>query len=163
RKGLAARADRLMTDALALVDKDKSAAIAGLRNAARIWPQLPKLLEKLRELDNEHPVLFVGVSSLPRYLSPALAVTDPEKQAVALLCEGLVGQSPGPGEGWHYETALAEGRPEVIPLGREFLLARDAFWSDGRRVVAADLRHTVTLLKQPGLIGRDAEWAKLVE
>jgi ABC-type oligopeptide transport system substrate-binding subunit len=163
RKGLIAKADRLMTDALALVEKDKSAAIEGLRNAARVLPQLPKLQEKLRELDNEHPVVFVGVSSLPRYLSPALAATDSEKQAVELLFESLVKPSAGTRGGWHYEPALAEGRPRVIPRGREFRLARDAFWSDSKRVSAADIRHTVSLLKQPGLTGRDSEWGQLVE
>jgi ABC-type oligopeptide transport system substrate-binding subunit len=161
RKGLRSRADRLMNDALA--QKDKSSQIEGLRNAARVWPQLSKLQDKLSELDREHPVLFVGVRSLPRYLSPALAATDAEKQAVELLFESLVQASPGPGGGWHYDPVLAEGRPRVISRGREFRLARDAFWSDGQRVSAADIRHTVTLLKQPGLTGRDAEWANLVE
>jgi ABC-type oligopeptide transport system substrate-binding subunit len=161
RKRLIARAEKMMADALAQDDAAKK--IEGLRQAARVWPELPRLQEKLRELDREHPILYVGVNHLPRYFSPATAVTDPEKQAVELLFEGLVKPSAGPAGSWTYTPTLAVTRPRVIPLGREFQLARDAFWSDGRRVSAADIRHTVGLLKQRDLPGRDSGWARLVE
>jgi ABC-type transport system substrate-binding protein len=63
----------------------------------------------------------------------------------------------------YYNPGLAEAEPRIIPLGREFQLARDAKWSDGQRVTVADVRQTVNLLKAPNLTGRVPEWAKLVD
>src|SRR5262249_8360129 len=46
------------------------------------------------------PILYVGVRSLPEFLSPATAWTDAERQAVELLFESLVtvGTDPSLGE-----------------------------------------------------------------
>jgi peptide/nickel transport system substrate-binding protein len=162
RKGLMARAKRMAERAERLAEKDKERAVRILRQAAQIWPQ-PNLQDKLRTLDNEHPVLYVGVKSLPKYLSPATAWTDAERQAVELLFEGLVEPYFDAGGVWRYHPALAEGRPRVTFLGREFQLAHDAFWSDGKRVTATDVRHTVGLLKKADLAGRNTAWADLVE
>jgi ABC-type transport system substrate-binding protein len=163
RKGLAEAAAKLVKEAGALVEKDKAGAIDRLRKAAKIWPQLPDLLDKLRTLDRDHPILYVGVRALPTHFSPATAVTDTDRQAVELLFEGLVKQSTAAGGALRYNPALAEGRPRVVPHGREFTLARDAFWSDGRRVTATDVRHTVHLLKSADLDGRNSAWGRLVE
>jgi ABC-type transport system substrate-binding protein len=54
------------------------------------------------------------------------------------------------GVGERYRPVLASGRPELLPLGREFALARDAFWSDGTPVTSMDVRHTVDLLRKQG-------------
>jgi ABC-type transport system substrate-binding protein len=162
RKSLIAKAQRLLAEGNALAETDRAAAVDKLRSASQVWPQLPELQEKLRELDREHPVLYVGVRTLPVYLSPATAWTDSEKQAVELLFEGLVQGSFEDGT-WHYRPVLSVGRPRVIPLGRQFELVPDAEWSDGKQVTAADIRHTVQLLKRPKLPGRNPEWARLVE
>ncbi len=164
RQGLRQKTERMVGEADALAaERKKSVAIYRLRQAIRLWPQLPGLQAKLNKLDDEHPILYVGVDRLPEYLSPATAWTDPEKQAVELLFEGLVKPCDEAGRGCRYRPALAEGRPRVIPVGREFQLARDAFWSDGNRVTATDVRDTVQLLKSDRLAGRNSEWARLVE
>jgi ABC-type transport system substrate-binding protein len=163
RKGLKEAAQKLVQEANELGDKDKAGAIDRLRRAAKIWPQLPDLQDKLRAADRDHPILYVGVRALPQAFSPATAVTDTERQAVELLFEGLVKPSTLAGGAPHYNAALAESRPRVVPHGREFVLPRDALWSDGKRLTAADVRHTVHLLKSPELPGHNSAWARLVE
>src|SRR5262249_23712725 len=81
RKALITKAERLQAEGIGLAEKDKAAAVEKLKQASLVWPHLPELQEKLRELDRDHPVLVVGVHSLPVYLSPATACTDTEKQA----------------------------------------------------------------------------------
>lgn len=162
RKALITAAQKLMDEADALMDKDAATAIARLRSAAKIWPQLPGLQDRIRARDRAHPILYVGVRKLPEFFSPAAAVSDTERQAVELLFEALVKPSTAAGGALHYNGALAEARPRVVPCGREFSLARDAFWSDGNPVTGADVRETVKLLKDQNLPGRDSAWAKLV-
>jgi ABC-type oligopeptide transport system substrate-binding subunit len=162
RDALKAKAKELAAEANDLIaKKDLPAAVDRLRKAQQIWPALKVLQVKLVQLNTEY--LRVGVRNLPEYLSPALAATEAERQAVELLFEGLVKPTLVPGVGWQYPPGLAEGRPRVIPLGREFRLAEDAFWSDGKRLTATDIRHTVELLKRTDLPGRIPAWAKLVK
>ncbi len=136
-----------------------------LKQAEETWPSLPGLREYRLELSREYPVLNVGVRQLPRYLSPARAWTDSELRGVELLFESLVKQHPDELGVMRYEAGLAEGRPRVIPLGRQFHLPRNGQWSDGSRrpVTASNVRDTVRLLKEGRGTGRSAEWGKLLE
>jgi peptide/nickel transport system substrate-binding protein len=163
RKGLKSRASDLMKQGLELVKTDRSGAIEKLREASKVWPDLDGLQDTLRNLDNEHPVLYVGVAQLPEYMSPALAFSDAEKQAVELLFDGLVKRAPEEGGVWTYRADLALTRPRVIPLGREMLLDPGAKWSDGTPLKAADVQNTVRLLKKEDLQGRNTAWANLMD
>jgi ABC-type oligopeptide transport system substrate-binding subunit len=46
-----------------------------------------------------------------------------------------------------YEPALARDRARVIPLGRQFDLIPNAYWSDGSQVTAMDVQRTLAILK----------------
>jgi peptide/nickel transport system substrate-binding protein len=109
------------------------------------------------------PVLYVGVRSLPEWLSPATAWTNPERQAVELLFERLVREVYDNELGERYLPGLADGLPEVIPGGRRCRLRPDARWSNGKRVTAFDVRQTTSYLKNPRLPGWTPEWTELVE
>src|SRR5262249_49429725 len=65
-----------------------------LKQAEDTYPQLPGLKGFRINLGRAHPVLRVGVPHLPRFVSPALAATDVERQAVELVFESLVKLSP---------------------------------------------------------------------
>ncbi len=86
---------------------------------------------------------------LPEYLSPALAWTDAERQAAALIFEGLAEARHDRKLGTHYRPRLAEQLPAGTGIRRPLTLRRDLYWSDGQRVTAADVRHTLALA-QPG-------------
>src|SRR5262249_41127239 len=123
-------------------------------DARVIWPRLPGLENFLRQQERKYPILFVGVRELPQYFSPATAATDTERQAVELLFESLVRPEytvlqSGQKEqvSCRYGAGLTDGRPRLVALGREFLLPRDAFWSDGKPVTANDVQRTVVLLQ----------------
>jgi ABC-type transport system substrate-binding protein len=163
RRGLKARASDLRDEGRALAKTDTAAAIDKLREATKVWPDLDGLREELSALDSQHPVVYVGVSRLPRYFSPALAWTDPEKQAVELLFDSLLKRIPERGGLSFYRPSLALAPPRVIHLGRELFLDEQAKWSDGSRLTAADIAHTVSLLKKPDLPGRNTAWARLVD
>jgi peptide/nickel transport system substrate-binding protein len=108
------------------------------------------------------PVLYVGVRSLPERLSPATAWTDPERQAVELIFERLVREVYDDELGERYVPGLAEELPQVIPGGRRCRLARDAYWSNGKRVTAKDVRDTILRLLNPKLPWRTSEWTELM-
>ncbi|MGE3807084.1 MAG: ABC transporter substrate-binding protein [Gemmataceae bacterium] len=98
-------------------------------------------------LGQEPKILYVGVQQLPEFLSPATACTNAEQQAIELLFQALVRAEQEPGIGQRYYPELAAELPAVVPLGREYRLADAAKWSDGNRVLAVDVRHTVDLLR----------------
>jgi ABC-type transport system substrate-binding protein len=147
---------------LAKENKIKEAA-ALLQEAEDIYPQLPGLHDYSLKLSNKYPILYVGVLELPENLSPATAVSDSEKQAVELLFEGLVRLSPGPAGSQMYEPVLAADMPSLQPLGREFHLLRNARWSNGKLMTAADVRQTIRLLTDKNWPGRIPEWSELME
>lgn len=135
-----------------------------LRQALEIWPRLPGLRDDYLRLSNTHGILRVGVRDLPEKLSPPLAFTDSERMAVELLYEGLVKLSPDGAGGLRYQPGLSEGRPRLVPLGRQFTLARQAYWSNGKPVTAADVSHTVQLLfKDPKWTYYNPAWAALID
>jgi ABC-type oligopeptide transport system substrate-binding subunit len=115
------------------------------------------------KLSDSYPVLYVGVRKLPDYLSPGTAFTDCERQVIELLFESLVKPVYEPGHGQRYVPGLAEGRPRLVSLGRQFQLAEGARWSNGERVTTTDVQGTVRLLKDKDWLGYSPEWADLVE
>ncbi len=143
--------------------KDPQKAAEELRLAAEVFPRLPGLSDQLHEVDRSYPILRVGVRELPREMLPGLATTDVERQVGELLFEGLIRVRPQRNGGQLYEPVLAAGLPRLVPLGRQFHLARGASWSNGESVTAADVRATVLLLKDPQWPGHDPALAKLIE
>jgi peptide/nickel transport system substrate-binding protein len=163
RRRLHELAEELVKEAEALKKTNPKAAIDKLEQAQQLDPRLPGLQTDLLKMQNAYPILYVGVRSLPKFLSPALAWTDPEKQAVELIFESLIRPSYDKTYGQRYFPGLAPELPRLIPLGRQFQLAKDAYWSDGERVTSADIRHTSQLLADRGLSGRSSEWEELVK
>jgi ABC-type oligopeptide transport system substrate-binding subunit len=135
-----------------------------LYEAEQTWPQLPELRSFKRELGWEYPILRVGVRGpLPKYFSPAWACTDNERRIIEMLFEGLVKRVPDEAGGFCYRPALAEALPQVVPLGRQFDLPRNAFWSDGRRLNAIDIRNSLDLLKSGKGVGLSRVWGTLLD
>jgi ABC-type transport system substrate-binding protein len=160
------QAEGLFARAKEIVEKDSSRrqeALDLLRRAEQVYPRLPGLHDYRLKLDNALAVLRVGVRDLPVNLSPNLACTDPEKQAVELLFEGLVNVSYEPDMGQYYTPGLSEGRPLLVPLGRLFQIDHSAFWSNGKPVTALDVRHTVRLLKNPKWSGYTHAWEEFLD
>lgn len=129
-----------------------------LEQAEEIYPSLPGLRELRQKLDSENPVLRIGVRRLPVRMSPALACTDDELQAVELMFEGLV-ELGLEDQGGRYRPALAQGRPRMIPLGRQFTLPRDAYWSNGQPITSADVTETIRMLRDEAWAARAPAWA----
>jgi ABC-type transport system substrate-binding protein len=92
-------------------------------------------------------VLYVAVPELPENLSPATAWTTAERQALDLLFSRLVQVRLDEPPGQRYESDLAIKLPQRDGLHQHVELRRDALWSDGERVTAADVRHTAQLLR----------------
>jgi ABC-type transport system substrate-binding protein len=134
-----------------------------LKMAEETWPQLPGLRAYRMELDEKHPVLHVGVRDLPVLLSPAKATTDTEIRALDLLFEGLVKACPDAEGVICYRPGLAEGRPRVVPLGREFRLPRNALWSNGQPLTSSDVRYSLSLLAQAQPTALPPAWTKVLD
>jgi ABC-type oligopeptide transport system substrate-binding subunit len=167
---------KLRTEAEALLDRAKKLApkkndadtlqhILGLiRQAEETWPQTPGLNAFKSEMRAEHPILRVGVrGQLPKYLSPGWACTDAERRAVEMLFEGLVKLSPDKTGVCRYRPGLAEYRPKVVSMGREFQLPRNATWSNQQTLNSGDIRFTVKLLKDGVGSGRSCVWGQLLD
>jgi ABC-type transport system substrate-binding protein len=155
------KADDLMKkakDSQARGDIDN--AMQTIRIAEKIDPSTPGLRDLQLQLRGSIPKsLGIGVREVPQHFLPSTAVTDSEKQALDLLFESLVRVRERPGIGQVFESVLTETAPEVIPLGRRFQLARDAYWSNGEPVSAADVRATVEFRLRRGL---DPMWNVLM-
>jgi ABC-type transport system substrate-binding protein len=162
RRQLSQQARKLLAEAREAAKSDRSRAIGLLQQATEIWPRLEGLQDEQLKLNNSYPILYVGVRNLPRQLSPATAGIDSERQALALIFESLVAWRHDPQGGQTYQGQLARGRPVPVQLGRQFSLAADAFWADGRQVTAADVRHTVQLLLKTPSVGASAGFDKLL-
>jgi ABC-type oligopeptide transport system substrate-binding subunit len=134
-----------------------------LAEASRIYPRLPGLQDARLHLDNTYPILRVGVRDIPRHFWPGTEQTDADRRAVELMFESLVRLRYDKERGQSYEPELAVDRPRVVPLGREFQLIRNAFWSDGKQVTAVDVLRTVQLLKKSNWPGHTPEWTDLIE
>jgi peptide/nickel transport system substrate-binding protein len=153
RSALRERAEKLVAEA-----KEMPGAQQKLQEALDLWPRLPGARDELEKQRQTYQVLRVAVRTLPEALSPATASTDVEKQALELLFEGLVQSRTHPILGRTFRPLLVEDLPEGGTSLRT-RLRRDIFWSDGSRLTAADVRHTL-LLNRPG---RGFAWRDLLE
>ena len=114
--------------------QDLEAAAEKLRQAEELWPTLPGFEDRQLKIRQKYPILRVGVRQLPKYLSPHTALTDSELRAVEMLFESLVKFSPDESGVGRYHPDLAEGRPQVVDLGRQFQLPANAYWCDPQKV-----------------------------
>jgi ABC-type transport system substrate-binding protein len=132
-----------------------------LREAEELYPALEGLRNLRAEVRQKYPILRVGVRELPQYMSPNTAVSDPELRAVELIFEGLVKFAPdGAGRG-RFEPGLAEGRPQVIELGRSFRLPGNALWSDNEPLTLDDVKATMQALRDGRGPGHSLAWQNL--
>jgi ABC-type oligopeptide transport system substrate-binding subunit len=143
-------------------EQDPSVKQGLLSRALELAPDLNGLSEELGKVAEHYKILKVGVRHRPEYFSPAWAATDAERRAVELLFESLVRYSPDEQGVWRYRTALAEGRPRLIPGGRRFRLPDNALWSNGRPIILPDVRETVNLLRQGKGQGLSPAWGELL-
>jgi peptide/nickel transport system substrate-binding protein len=163
-KVLKNRAEELVAEAREREKSDRGRAMELVITAESIWPSLPGLQDYSLKLRNKlPPTLEVGVRDLPEKLSPAAAVTDSERQAVELLFESLVKPVDVEGVGQEYVPALAQGTPQVIPLGRKFQLVRGAVWSDSddkkeNKVGSGDVVFTIKMLHASA-----PQWTELID
>ncbi len=164
--GLRTQAMRLLEEAKTYKDKPQEAR-KRVELAAEICPSLPDLAEELARMDQDHPFLRVGVRELPVKMIPGQAVTDADLRAVELMYEGLVKLRESPGVGQSYEPGLSAGAPRLVPLGREFRIARGASWADGSPVTVGDVKETLRFMKQeerqPRWVGFSPMWNSMVE
>jgi peptide/nickel transport system substrate-binding protein len=147
RNGLRGHALTLLKESR---DQPDAKAVALLEQALAIWPRLPGLRDELEQRKQSYQVLYVAVRDLPEYFSPARAWSDAERQAVALIFEGLAEARHDARLGTHYRTRLAEQLPAGTGVRRPVTVRRDVYWSDGQRVTAADVRHTLEVLAKSG-------------
>jgi ABC-type transport system substrate-binding protein len=161
RKGLRAAAESLLTDAKAK-DLSDTKAVALLQQAQAFWPRLPGLRDELAVRNRNYQTLHVAVRDLPGFLSPALAWTDSEHQAVELIFEGLVQVHDDIKLGPRYRPALLDHLSGGTGVKRPLELRRDAYWADGERFTAADVRHTIELLTRAGQPG-SSDWRDLLD
>lgn len=143
--------------------KNERRAHALLLQAEQTWPQLPGLSKFKAELNNDYPILHVGVRGpLPKYFSPAWACTDSERRAVEMLFESLVKLVPDGSGGFRYGRGLAESSPKVVPLGRLFQLPPRAAWSDRRLLTSGDIDFSLNHLQAGTGVGRSRVWGDLL-
>jgi ABC-type transport system substrate-binding protein len=159
------QADDLFKRAKKIYDErpDDREVDALLQRVRETWPGMPELRAFEDKRGKNHPTLRVGVRSPPKFISPGLACTDSDRRAVELVFESLVKLSPGEGGAASWRPALAEGRPKVLPLGREFRLPSEAIWSDRKRLTAADVRYTVEMLRKGKGTGLAPAWGDLLD
>jgi ABC-type transport system substrate-binding protein len=159
-------AESLFNQAKDLADKgDTQGALDALKTADSIWPTLPGLHDQQLKLGNAYPILKVAVRDLPVDFLPGLAATDSERWAGELLFESLIRPNFDSDGYQDYVPVLADSRPRLVTLGRQFQLFRDVRWSDGRkdRLTGADVAHMVKLLKDEKWPAHNPAWSELLE
>jgi hypothetical protein len=169
RERLQEKAASALRRARDLAKKDPKTASSQLRTVENIWPQLPGVQDLRQEL-RPYKALGVGVRQLPRYLTPATAATDSERQGMELIFESLLRPVGDPITGQRYEPVLSDGPPRLVPMGRQFQMVNDARWYRAGRgsenaideeVTAADVRGTISLYQK--WAGKSPDWGVLGE
>ncbi|VTR98269.1 ABC transporter substrate-binding protein [Tuwongella immobilis] len=150
RNQLRARALQLVSEAKGIAESEPSNAMLKLNTAEQLDPELADLDRLRSTLKLKYPILYVGMSELPQYLSPTLARSEADRRAVELIFEGLLDRLPDPKLGYRYRPSLAARLPLGAPLVREFEIRSGSFWSDdpNAEVTAADIRGSVELYRQ---------------
>lgn len=148
RAALAEKAKKLLDTAGTTSDKDRRRTL--LNNAKLLNPDDRSVQDKQRELRTDFTSLVVGVTRMPRLMSPATAREDSERMAVELIFESLLDPIPDEQLGRVYRPLLAVQKPLVSPLARDLTLVGNATWGrpDGGGLFdAGDLLATVQLMK----------------
>jgi ABC-type oligopeptide transport system substrate-binding subunit len=151
---------------MARPNKDLNRVRDLIRQAEEAYPNLVGLREFSMELGRSHPVLRIGVRSLPQFLSPARATTDAELRTLDLLFESLVKLTPDATGATAYRPGLAQGRPRLLDhgVGRRFYLPPNAFWSNNQPITVSDVRFSVRQLKgEIATTGRSPAWGELLQ
>jgi peptide/nickel transport system substrate-binding protein len=169
-------AERLFNSGLDLIDaKRNQQGLEKLKQAMDLYPQLPGLRTRYLQAMNAYPILRVGVRSLPIYMAPGAACTESEQQAVEMLFEGLIRQSPVyPGTqdvAEHYEPALALHMPRLTDqLVYRFRLVPQTYWdrpldpekegadTGPKPLSNSDVQSTWQLMKN-----RNSPWSALIQ
>lgn len=164
-KGLEAQAQKLFDRAQQLAKETDRLEEARLltNQAVEIWPTLKGLRQFQFDMMQKHQILRVGVRGLPQFLSPAMATSDSERRGVELIFESLVKLGVDPAGNARFVPGLAESRPQVVSLGRRFLMPRNAYWSDNQPLTANDVRSTLALLKKGLGNGKSPIWGELLD
>ena len=163
RDELRRRAAGLMEQAKQFAEKgDNPKAIDLLRQAEKTWPDLPGLRECQTGIDRTYQMLRVGGRGLPEPRWPAQSSTESERRVEDLLFEGLVQLVPDKEGRLYYRPQLAQSRPQVLALGRRFVLPPEAKWSDGTRLSAGAVRSTVKWMKGDARASRTQVWGDLL-
>jgi len=158
RKALHDRAETMVKESQSQPD---APALRSLEEAITLWPRLPDARDALERRKGSYRTLVVGVRALPEQLSPALAETVVERQALELLFDRLY-QVEQHTLGKRYRPELALSLPTGA-LTASLALRRDVYWSSGDRLNAADIRHTALLMNQPDAAGRSALWRDFLD
>ena len=149
RRMLKSKAEQIVKLAEASSKKMKPAEAFNLLKAAEA---LDPDLKDIRDLRSQwrDRILYVGVPSLPDLMSPTKARTDAERWTLDLLFESLLQAIPDPELGRHYRPMLASRMPDLVPLGREFSLYKNARWADGEGMAldARDVYGTLDMLRK---------------
>jgi peptide/nickel transport system substrate-binding protein len=159
RKALRQHAEALVAEAK---DLPPAQASGKLQEALALWPRLPGARDELEKRRGTYQVLRIAVRTLPEALSPATAWTDVEKQSLDLLFEGLAQAREHPVLGKSYRPILVDHLPDGDTQA-QIRLRRDLFWSDGSRLTAADVRHSLQLCRQEGNAGRNSAARELLQ
>lgn len=102
----------------------------------------------LVEIPREGGTLTEGIVGSPRFINPLLAISDADRDLVALIYSGLLKATP---EG-ELVPDLAE-RYEISPdgLSYTFVLRDDVTFHDGETVTTQDILFTIERAKDPAL------------
>lgn len=165
---LAKKANELLAQAQNKKNEgNKPEAIKLLERARQMAPRHSNIENMFRQLNDDFPILNVGIARLPQRFVPGQAWTYPELLTLDLLYESLVKPVYNKQIGQRYFPVLAADQPKLTPLGREFELVRNAYWSDGKPVRAGDVRSTLERLLRDerggSSDGRDDELQPLKE
>lgn len=87
-----------------------------------------------------------GIIGTPRFINPVLALTDADRDLIALIYSGLMRRTP---EGMLIPD-LAESY-EISEDGKTytFVIREDAEFHDGRNVTSHDISYTVSMIQNP--------------
>lgn len=111
------------------------------------------------EVPSRGGTLSEGVVGAPRFANPLLALSDADRDVVALTYAGLMG--------YDADGSLAPVLAESYVISEDglaytFTLRDDARFSDGRPVTADDVVFTITRAQDPGLKSPElANWANI--
>ncbi|MGL6075504.1 MAG: ABC transporter substrate-binding protein [Fimbriiglobus sp.] len=158
RVALLEKSKKLLNEAQRVIGTNKTEARNILTSVEKLDPDSSSLRSMQQEMKLGYPVLFIGTSRMPEFMSPALARTDSEKQAMQLIFEGLWESIPEEATGSRFTPRLALDRGTVGAGIRDLRLLGNVDWGKPSDLfTAADVAGTLRLMRQkPGLHGTES-------